>query len=616
MAYDTAKRAMGKRPAVVVELHLDRCPLTWGATTGAGTCTATGTTTRKCYNTWGTCQAPDSYESGSYIVRFASEIIDSLQQPGDGPTFPTLVDIDDAPTRLDPGNGLSVRASLRVNIQDHPYSDGQMDPYLSDRDFAPFELSTLWPKLIKRQRYWTNRRIDILTGFLDENGDLQNDDFRRRTYIVQGVAGPDERGMVTIDAKDPLRLADGDRAKYPLETSWLTLSADIDENATSVPFSIASGHEIADVHAWYTGGDRYIRVGDESMQVTGYTTEVFTVVRRSLPSYYAEYTFDPIGHTTGDLIQLGRNFSDERVDDIIYDLLVDGAGIDPSYIDTAAWATLVDEWGSSYLYSALLLKSTSVKQLLTELTNHLWMLWWDDRNAKISLDILKLQPGALVPAALEEDDSILGGTIGTVEDQSRRVTGVWCYYGVRNPLEDLGEASNYRGLKLSENVDRSSSKEYSQRGLKIIWSRWLPADRLDVASEITSRYLEFYQDAKRVLMFDVDVKDDDLWTGAQIDVKTDRVLDVYGQRLTLRYMILSSHEMWDGGNVKLRYTLASMNPDRVQRIGVIAPNTNPEDEPETFPDYDAASDALKLRYCFICQNDGLMPDGTQGYEIV
>lgn len=617
MALDDIKREMGKRPVAAVQLHLDRCPLTWGLTTGEGTCNASGDSTRKCYNSWATCQSVDDYIEGSYVVRFASEVIDNLQSEGDVPTIPSLVEIDYAPTILTPSDGLSVRSSIKIGLRDHPYSDAVTDPYLSDRDFNPAERGTFWPKLMWRQRYWTNRLIEVITGYLDDDGNLLAENYRKRTYIIESVSGPSEDGGVTITAKDPLRLADGVKAQWPKQTTDLTLDGDITDTDTQVFYESTEGNTPID--DWFnTEGQRYIRMGDEVMQVTAWSSvdQRFTVVRRTLPSAYAEYTFEVDGHTDGDLIQLCWYHEDERPDDIIYQLLTEGAGIPAAYIDTADWADVIDTWAASWLFTRLITTPTSVKQLLSEITNHLLMLWWDDRAAKIKLDILKSVPNSEVPPPLTEDENFVASSLAPSINESKRVTQVWVYCGQRNPVTDQDKASNYRVRRIAINQDRELDRENGQKARKLIVSTWLPADRFDLANEIATRYLEYYEDSKQMVSFMADTKDDDLWTGDLVDLDTSRVVDEYGDNRILRYLIIEADEIWDGNSLMVRYVCASLDSEKVARYGFIAPDDDPENPGNPFPDYENASDALRSEYMFISNNDGEMPNGDAGYLIL
>ena len=267
MAYDDLKVEFGRRPVFIVELFLQKCLLTYGVLPCEAVLGVTGPT--KCYNTLVTCQDVQNFDPDASVpLRFSSQRVDGIQEDDEAPTFPTVLSVDTTPTRLDPGKGLGIRSSLKVTLSDHPWTDVGIDPYLGEATRPvqdPDSEGSFWGKLLARNKFWEGRRIDILTGYLEQDETYDADNFLRRTYLVEAIAGPDRKGNVTIVAKDPLKFADTNRAKVPQSTAAL-LDADINDVTTAVPVGVGQGALFA--------VDDFVRVDEEIMQVTVITVSL------------------------------------------------------------------------------------------------------------------------------------------------------------------------------------------------------------------------------------------------------------------------------------------------------------------------------------------------------
>jgi hypothetical protein len=630
MTYATLKREMGKEFVAIVELYLDHCVNVFGV----APCTAVEGAAGKCFNTLKTCQDLENYDRGAVadrkVLRFATTEIPGLQAAGDSPTFPTLRSVDTAPTRLDPGKGLGVRALVSITLQDHPWTDVGMDPYVRDRDYVPDNRGTLWGKILARYPNYEGRRVDILTGFLDD-GVYNAANFLRRTYLINRIAGPTSAGAVTIEAKDPLKAADADRAQYPALTRAKLSSACL---ITDTELEVADPD--AYIQTEVAAGQPYIRVGNEILEVTsvidngsGYYTVV--VDRATAPAIYEDALNVVAAHEVGAAVQPCPYFDAVRIDTIAA-TLCEACGIDPEYTPTTQWEDRILEGGlESYVLSALIATPTPVKDLLTELTQHGIMMWWDERDS--SIQMRPLIPQAFDGDAMNQDENIIANSVAVTRSTSERVSQVRLYFGLRFPTLDMKLLVSYAAAEYRVDEAAESAIEYGQSRIMDIYSRWLPFAKRSTAAQIGQRLLQSYRDTKIMVALSLDPKDSDTWTGDIMGVDVDLVQDETGANLVQNYTVLEvSEEISDSG---ISYAYQLQADTTLLRVGLIAPDLYVENVVfggvqvtfdgddvywsgtggDPFPDYDDASDYQRSTFAFIAPNDGFFPDGTPAYEI-
>ena len=101
MTYSEQKVKMGRQSVSILEITMKRCSLTFGQ----GACSAVedvpGSGT-KCFNTFFTCPVVNDYDQEDIVYRFSTQRIDSLQEAGGPPVFPTIMGIDNAPGQFLP----------------------------------------------------------------------------------------------------------------------------------------------------------------------------------------------------------------------------------------------------------------------------------------------------------------------------------------------------------------------------------------------------------------------------------------------------------------------------------------------------------------------------------
>jgi hypothetical protein len=605
MAYADAKLEAGKELVIIVEIDVDKCSLTYGSSP----CTASGPAAAKCFNTFGTCQDTANYAGTTKTFRFANRIIDGVQATGDAPTFPTVVGIKHAPTVLEPSKGFGIRSTVTVTLTDHPDGDVGTDPYLSDRDYDPNERSTFWGKFLARNLYYEGRVMRVKTGYLDSSGNYDATNFTTRQYIIDKIAGPTPNGKIQLMGKDPLKFADNSRKQFPV-ASQAVLAADITNSANS--FDITDSND--DVKNAYDAGQVWIRVDDEIMEMTNLTgsnpTYTLTVTRGTAPSFY-EVASTADSHSEEATVQNCYLYEDEPVDDILYHLLVTVTGINSSFIDTTAWQEKMDDGYQAYEFSTLLTEPVGVQDLIKEILQHTFLLWWNERTQKIEFDTLL--PRAPDYGPFTDNSTFISGSTAVTRDVTGRLSRVYLWYGHRNPTLDMDKSNYFAKGEIDIDATLEGSDAYDDSRIMTIWSRWLPLSKRAVASELVTRLLNEYKDTKKVVTFTADPKDDDAWTGDTVKIQTRQVVDDFGQEVEVDYRILQVSEQNQKAGVVYKYVAHSLRD--VGRLGVITPDLDPADGVSAFPDYSSATEELKSRYAFISPNSGTFSDGTDAYVI-
>ena len=461
-----------RRQLVYVEVEQDYCSLTYGV----APCTAAIPTTgaAKCYNTRKTCQVPLVFANAPVTLRFGLDV-DYL--PQDIECIPSITNWGVSPAIISLGEDLGLRAEMRVTFKDHPWSDTGPggDKYLADRAYDPFTLGTYWGKWRARVQYLRGKAIRLIVGY--EGQTLA--EMETRHFVVESFDGPTPEGNFTIIGKDPLKLLDGDRAQAPSPSNGF-LVADVTAVATTFTLSPAG---VGDAEYPASG---YINIGGAEIVSFTRSADVITITARGQLGTTAQE------HQAQDRAQVVLRYNGDDPADIIYDLMVNYAGLDASYINLADWQIETSNF-LRRVYSATIGDPESVKKLIVELIQQAALsIWWDDIGQKIRLRVLR---------AIETDAEVIGadtiqrGSFRTMEQPDKRVSQVWIYYGQRNPLQRLEDLDNFRSLAVSADLDAETN--YGSAAIRKVYSRWIASGGRTVATRVGDIILGRYKDPPR-----------------------------------------------------------------------------------------------------------------------
>lgn len=445
--------------------------------------------------------------------------------------IPTLQSVRVNPAEIDLSGGVGVRAKCSVSLI-------ESDDYTQWGSIAAPE--RFWARWRAENPYYLGKRISVFSGYI-VNGVFDADNFTQRDYIIESF-GQTGSG-VSITGKDPLKLASNDRAKAPRESNG-SLNADINTAATTFTLQPAG---IGDAEYPSSG---VVRIGDELIQYTTRTGDSFSGLTRG---YYSTEVSD---HSGNDTAQLCLEYTADTVSDIGYDLLVNYAGVDTSFINKVEWDAEISN-AFTTTYTTIITEPTGVQDLLQEFCDsapHYY--YYDERVNKIKLVALKPPPDDAQLYTWEAN--FLVGTTAVKDKQDMRISTVIVNYGIINPTKDLDETSNYRAAYVRE--DSASVTNYGQRAYKTIHSRWITSDNKTAAVLMAARVGRRFADAPRQISFSMDAKDADVWAGDSIRVETDLILKQGGGFATLPYQITSAGESNNFDYVALEHTYGQALP--------------------------------------------------------
>ncbi len=433
---------------------------------------------KKCFNTRKTCQDIDNFSSEPVVIRFG---IDTNYLPQDIECIPSIADWSVSPAIISLGEDLGLRAEMRVTLKDHPWSDTGPggDKYLTERPYNPFDLGTFWGKWRARVQFIRGRAIRLIIGY--EGQTLA--EMETRHFVIESFDGPTPDGTFTIVAKDPIKALDDDRAQAPAPTNGF-LIADITDSAES--FTLAPSG-IGDAEYPASG---FINIGGAEICAFTRSGNTMTLTARGQLGTTAQ------AHSAQDRAQVVLYYPGNDPADIIYDLMVNYAGVDPAFINIEDWQFET----ASFLrrvFSTVIPDPTGVKKLITELIQQAALsVWWDDVNQKIRLRVLRnieLNAEEIGP------DIIQRSSFKTMEQPDKRVSQVWIYYGQSNPLSRLEEEKNYRSLAIT--IDSTAEIDYGSSAIKKIFSRWIASGGRIVANRVGDIVLGRYRDPPRRFNF-------------------------------------------------------------------------------------------------------------------
>lgn len=438
---------------------------------------------------------------------------------------PSLASISISPTALNLEGGLGVRATASITLNDHN------DYTVYSNDGARF-----WPRWRAENPYYQGAAIRILSGYLVD-GVYDPDNFQPRDYVLETwtYAG----GKVNITSKDPLKLADNDRAQAPKASDIVLLQPVIETDAVCVVDDVT-----------LLAVDDYIRVNSEVMLITEINSLTLTVER-------AQYNTELSSHDIDDSVQVCLYFND-TVSNIVYDILVNYAEIDPAYLNKSAWDDEVALFLPGF-YEAIITEPVGTNDLLKELTEQApHYLYWDERTNLVEMVAVKQPPDE--SQVITDEANIIEGTVKVTDKNDMRISRVIVNFGQIDPTKKLDEFSNYRQAYVR--VDPDSEINYGTSKLKTIYSRWINNSNKAAAIRLAARIGRRFAKSPRAVTFGLDAKDSDVWTGSPIRINTSDILnEITFTRYNMPVQVTSVVEKGFYQYEALEHTYGNPTPD-------------------------------------------------------
>jgi hypothetical protein len=572
-------RLVTRTPIGLVVITLDFC----GRTFGVSPCLATGA---KCYNTWGTCK---------YISAFLKQTIDYRFTSSDAP-----LPFDGVRPYISPGgvklNPTEIRSGLAfdgtplrtvsgrvvVEFEDEPDQDVGIDPYWSTRSSHP---GTFWKKLLARNPNYKGRTIRYYEGFL---GDAEGDFVLRWAGSLQNI---------TL-GKDRVKVEGGDLLS---DFSKIDVPAKIDSKISA---DLASGTSAAVVVSSLEGIPEtgWIRIDDE---IIGYaslnqTTKQLVTLNRGM------YGTTEADHSAKTKIGLVAVFGPKNPWDIWRDDLIKGYGdLENENIDMAAFSYWRGWPGGDIHFLSVVAEPVKLDKLVTELADLLDAKVWQDEQQRITVRRnVPNEPGREY-FPLTDENNILHQSGSVDLNERSRLTRILIYWA-KDPIKLEDDPASYGRLDIGVDADAEGDNGYDGVVEKKIYCRWISTSYIqeELAAQyvknLAMRQVSQNRDARPVISFDLDLKDNSIRTGDFVKLTTDEILLPDGSPLPGHvYQLIKKDRKQD----KIAVTFMKMSNRRVMFIA-----------PAGLPAYESASEAER-EYGFICQPDGKMADGSAGYYI-
>ncbi len=577
MGYDSTKALAGRIPYTIIEIEAPYITDVLAAENPDGS--------GPCFNTPATAIGFTGYTVSNKTYTFGDE---NKQVPAGMSLLPSLIKYENRSPRIAPAKaeGIGMRGGAVITVQDGPHHDRDTDPYVSERSYIPEERGTYWGKWLARNPYYHGSTLRVRQGYIVD-GAYNADNFRDATYHIEGIDGPDSRGRVTIRCSDILQFTDGDRAQAPRVSSGRLLT-DIDAvttTATLTPEGAGDGYATSGI----------LRIDDELVDFTR-VDDVLTMTR-------ASYNTTSDTHSEDTRAQECILWTAINILDIVYDLLVNHAGINPVFVDKLDWEGSTSGWLSLHNLTAIISEPEGVNTLLAELSEQcLFYLWWDAEAALVRMRAVAPQVGTL--KTISDTTEILAGTGRPKHNTKDRLTDVVMYIGLRTPVSSLTKSASFTDVV--ELPDDEAATNYGSRKIRTIYSRWFLQDHRALAVIAVHRIASRFRDGTKSLTVDVDAKDDNIILGDPVAVHTQRIQDsTGGNDGAVAMQVVEARRHAEGDRITLMLETWSF----AARYCLIAPASMDSIE------YATASDEQKNIYGFISPSSGKFADGTNSYVI-
>lgn len=588
-----------REPIQLVEIDIDYCSLTYG--TAPCTASLSSTAPNKCFNTYATCQVKPVFDKTVKTIKFVNNrqnlpkglnAYPCLEERGIT-AFSSTVNIAGSDPRL---GAFGRRGTVSVKLKDFVSDDVGIDKYQTQRlsgaaqfstvGYNPVDRGTFFTKLKARFPFYAGRPLRVIDGYVD-NGTLV--DTQTRYFIITNIVGPDNQGNVEIEGKDILALADDKKAVAP-KPSRGKLGAAVTEAVgqvfTLTPSGIGSEYPAS---GWAT-------IGSEVVSFTR-STDIITLTGRGLYGTLAAT------HNENDSFQEALNIQSARIDDTIYDLLVNYANVPASFCPLVSeWEPEITKWLSALELDTVITKPTGVSQLIGELAVLGASVWWDEVNQKIKLLANHPVQDELITPLSDRND------IKAIEQEDRdedRLTQVHFYSKQSDPTKSHTDKSNYDQINVLVDSDAESVNAYNDTKFTEVFCRWLNNGADAVVRTLAIRLLKRFNTPPKHYTILLDAKDRDIGLADVIQLDSRIITDETGLPVTALLQVIKTTQKRSGHEIEI--VAQSFNYDG--KYGIIMENTAPV--------YGSATDDEKRNGAWFVNGSTLVfPDGASPYLFI
>ncbi len=508
MSWTSHAKKISRTPCVVIEIDLD-----YYDDAGVAAVNDDGSL---CYRTPETTDQVGPFPLVTITRRWMTSTQRAIPELG---AIPCLQSFSIATEEIRPGRGLGYFGQATITLTDFVDDDRREDPFYSDASRASVDHKggTYFGKLKARNPWWIGRNIRIIEGWATD-GVWHAADAITHNYLIRDVQGPNGNSF-TITAAGPLQLLNLGDIECPTPSRGLLL-ANITNSQTTAKFS-----SVDDAALYPASGT--IRISDEVMTFTR-STDTLTIVRATNGS-----TADV--HNAGDTIQLCASYVNQRLIDIVKDILVTYGLIDPSLLALDEWESEQLSWLSTYILSGIVSKPAKIMEIVQELLEaSASMLWWDDFTGLVRLRAIR---PALSISGTWTDRFHLLKQVQQNMDISERVSRCDILIDLRSADKDPKEASSYRtrvvGAPLGEDVTENGSAQ-----VKLMASRWLTSSQIGLAVRASAQTTLQMRDGRQTYTVVVAAKDAGRQVGDILEILTREIVDRNGEPTRVRCVVV------------------------------------------------------------------------------
>ncbi|MFZ5530288.1 MAG: hypothetical protein ACOY4U_04460 [Pseudomonadota bacterium] len=645
-ARDAALADFTHRPYLVLQPEIDTCTQSFGVPP----CLATGT---PCYKTIETCKYKSAYTRGSRQLKFS---LRGAPIPAGETLRPYVISEEAVPMAIDVEAGLARRGMLKFTLADEPCPDNLDDPYYAQR--AQPAGGTFWSRLLARNPNFSGRPCLVRRGFYVEPFDWTT--FVDERYLIDQIA-LNKNGTVTITLKDPLKLAD--RKKIPAPTDGRLTTAfkayehtgyavaatsttiQLDEKASAVDgayvgmevyirentgsgqrrtiTAYAGASRTATVSTWLvtpdttsiaeisvlaftldtgkggqypnpaTSGKReFVQIGEETIEYTAKSGDTLSWTSSSCRAAFGSKRAD---HKADDSVVLCRAWIDVPVAHVLHNLLNEG-DIADAMINLVQLYTEVNQYLGPWLtVTTAICKPEDSTKLLAELLAHTGLVgYWLPHDQKVHI-MAPLPHFDSPPTWTDNDIKSMSISVDPLHDL--RITSSLARIGKINQSGADSDANNFSGVVGDADVAAMSTAEYGDDRPDVFYSRWFTQDKWEDVLQFCTRRVQHRRDAPRLVKLSLNRRASKVAPGEVVIFDTGAIVGVDGANEIVRAVVTKIVENSKGVDIEARIMNWAPRPAFIATDDAV----------------DYPSDAI---YDHISQDDGLMPDGTDGFAII
>ena len=517
-----------KEPLWILEIEQPFCSLEYGVAPCEAVLGVTGED--RCFNTLFTCQDVDNYDPEDLVLRFGT---DNARYDGKY-IMPFIQQVSTSPAKINPAGSsddvkpLGKRATVNIQMKDVPHNDFLVDKY--ERDYNPLERGTFWNKWVTRNPYYRYTVMRLKSGYVGDD----YEDLEEKSYLLDKI-DLQTLGSVTISGKDPLVLTAKRRATAPRATGGV-LKEDISDSDTTI---VVDGTFDGEYPAEGT-----LCIGSEVLTYTSGAFSdgevTFTGIERGTDGTEADE------HKEDERVQLCKRFINKRVDELLVELLIDYAGVNPDFIDTAEWEAEATLNLFEYIMSGLITEPEGVDDLIGEiLESTMSYVYWHEKDNELKFRAYR--PPLVSPPVVTEEKDILADSLSIRDNPEARISQVWVFWGQFDPTEDLQDENNFSRIRIRVIGD----DRYADRNIRKIYSRWISND--EQAILLTQRMLARFEVPPKLIS--MSMLKNSLWLADYVAIETRRVVDQFGLPAKQACEVISAEETRD----RINYGLQTYN---------------------------------------------------------